>query len=190
MDIIEPIIKIDSKSRIDFLEHVPHNAVCAEIGCLKGRFTWQILTYASPKKLYVIDPYWKKFGDAYYWDESKKTMDCFAKAIWRIRQTEKSDNVTFVIDTDDSFLPDLKDNIFDWIYLDASHKYADTLLELDIIKDKIKLNGLICGHDYGSSKHPGATEAIQEWLVANNDFEFYLLDNHMQWMIRRKLNEK
>jgi len=185
--LIEPIKRVFTNHRIDFFKYLPMNATCAEIGCYGGRFTWQILTYADPKKLYVIDPYWKKYGDIFW--NNKETRALFDRAIYRIQKSNKLDRVSFIIDSDTNFLPDLKDNLFDWVYLDSTHVYEDTLLELDLIKNKIKTNGLMCGHDYmekSTHRHFGVARAITEWLHKNDDFEFCLLDNHCQWIIRRK----
>ena len=37
---------------------------------------------------------------------------------------------------------------FDWIYIDASHRYEDVLNDLEMARLKVKLDGLILGDDY------------------------------------------
>ena len=60
----------------------------------------------------------------------------------------------------------LKDDLFDFIYIDGLHTYDG--VKYDIIKylPLVKLGGVIGGHDYGTN-HPhlvGVTEAVNEML--------------------------
>lgn len=190
MEFIVPIKKVKNTNRTDFFKEVPKNGICAELGCFTGCISSSIISITNPSKLYLVDPYWKIYGDKFWWRDYS-TLECFESAVRRVRKTDKNNCAVFVIDTDENFLVDLKDKIFDWVYLDSTHEYNDTLRELDLLSIKIKEEGFICGHDYREgqiyNKHFGVTRAINRWLELNNDFELYLLDNHMQWIIRRKI---
>ncbi len=184
---ITPYNYIKFNKREDFLSLLPKNSICAELGVYSGRFTIQIINKINPKKLYAIDPYWKAYGEKFWWND-KTTWDCFVKAVKRIQKCDKKNVVSFIIEKDIECLPDFKDNFFDWIYLDSTHEYEDTILELEIIKNKIKSNGSICGHDFRDNpkhKHFGVAKAIDEWLIKNQNYELYLRDNHTQWIIRK-----
>ena len=54
-----------------------------------------------------------------------------------------------------------KDDFFDFIYLDTSKTYNQTLSELLAYKDKIKKNGFICGHDFTD----GSWVNLTRWRV-------------------------
>ena len=41
--------------RKHLLENLPKDAICAEIGVNKGKFSMQILDYCKPKRLHLID---------------------------------------------------------------------------------------------------------------------------------------
>ena len=43
------------KNRIKFLECLPKNGVCAEVGILHGHFSNEILSRTNPKELYLFD---------------------------------------------------------------------------------------------------------------------------------------
>ena len=47
-----------------------------------------------------------------------------------------------------SFLSECDDNFFDFIYIDTTHRYLETLNELELSFAKCKPNGFICGHDF------------------------------------------
>ncbi len=189
MEFIEPVKRVENTDRDGFFKEMPKNGVCAELGCFTGCTSCSIISITNPSKLYLVDPYWKVYGDKFWWRDYS-TLECFESAVRRVRKTDTNNCAVFVIDTDENFLVDLKDKIFDWVYLDSTHEYNDTLRELELLPSKIKDGGFICGHDYREgqiyNKHFGVTRAIVRWLKLNNDFELYLLDNHKQWIIRRK----
>ena len=185
---MEPIKRVELKRRKNFLELLPKNSICAELGCGKGPFSRLILQITEPKRFFIVDPYWKAYGDEYPYRDSE-TYDYFKRAQDKIRPCENYQCVTFVIEYDTIFLSDYPDNYFDWIYLDTSHQYEQTLKEMPMLKAKVKDEGILCGHDYGRKKrgkYYGNTVAINEWLDNNEDYELYLLDNFSQWIIRKK----
>ena len=176
------------ENRIDFMKYLPCNSVCAELGVDKGRFAQYLLRRLSPKKLYLIDPYWKKYGDTSWNNEPIK--DVWEGVVKRIRKYDKNKVVTLVIDDDCSFLSDLPDNFFDWIYLDTTSLYEDTLREMEIMSHKVKDTGLICGHDWlEKPKHHindlGVYKGVTEWLKLNPEYYLYLRDNHRQWIVKK-----
>lgn len=59
-------------------------------------------------------------------------------------------------------LNQLKNNSIDMIYIDGSHIYNDVISDLEISIQKIKLGGIISGHDYGNKKWTGVKQAVNE----------------------------
>ncbi len=176
------------ENRQEFLSFLPKNSICAEFGVYGGNFSYYLIKETLPKKLYLIDPYWKKYGEEFWWS-GKKTWKIFCNAVKVIQKYDTKKCSVFVIDNDIDFLKGVKDRYFDWVYLDSTHLYEDSLKELRSIKNKVKKNGLICGHDYRENpkhKHYGVHKAINEWLEENEKYYLYLVDNHTQWIIKRK----
>jgi hypothetical protein len=81
------------------------------------------------------------------------------------------------------------DEYFDWIYIDANHKYKYIKENLHIWTPKVKVGGLITGHDYGNKnekrKKWGITKAVNEF-VEENTFNLKLGDRCMYWFVREK----
>ena len=57
-----------------------------------------------------------------------------------------------------------EDGYFDMVYIDTSHFYEDTLVEVPAWLPKVRPGGIISGHDYltPTRKHAGVKKAIDE----------------------------
>jgi hypothetical protein len=79
-------------------------------------------------------------------------------------------------------LKNFPDHDFDWVYLDTDHTYKVTADELNILKSKVKVDGIISGHDYiignwvGDCRY-GVIEAVHELCVKDNWELLYLTVN-------------
>jgi predicted O-methyltransferase YrrM len=59
------------------------------------------------------------------------------------------------------------DNFFDFIFIDASHEYADVLADLEAWYPKLKDGGVFAGHDY-ELLWPGVIRAVDEFAKDKN----------------------
>jgi hypothetical protein len=83
------------------------------------------------------------------------------------------------------------DDSLDWVYLDSTHSYNGTKLELKLLNRKLKETGLICGDDWQSdrnARHHGVFLAINE-LIKAEGFEFVVCGIKFQWITRRNLKD-
>jgi predicted O-methyltransferase YrrM len=55
-----------------------------------------------------------------------------------------------------------EDESLDFVFLDASHKYDDLQADLKAWLPKVKNNGILAGHDYGSWKE--VTNAVNDFF--------------------------
>ena len=67
------------------------------------------------------------------------------------------------------------DESFDWIYLDATHTYTEARRDLEVWYPKVRLGGLISGHDYqfqhqaiGDGYIFGVKDAVDEFAAQRN----------------------
>ena len=67
------------------------------------------------------------------------------------------------------------DGYFDWIYLDATHTYAEARDDLRTWWPKLRVGGLLSGHDYqfqyqarGDGYTFGVKDAVDEFAAARN----------------------
>ena len=171
-------------SRFEMLDLFPKNAICSEIGVDHGDFSEKILSLTQPKKLHLID----KWGDeARYHDGLKLLVN--EKFSEQIKTEQVEINLGYSVDV----LVTFPDNYFDWAYLDTVHDYEYTKKELAVLKDKVKTDGIIAGHDFvlgnwfAGWKY-GVIEAVLEFCEEYNyEFLYISMDFPNSFALKKKL---
>lgn len=151
-------------NRESLLKFLPKHAVCAEIGVDQGDFSIMLLKETKPQKLHLIDAW----GDPLRYHDGLKDL-VRAKFKNEIEQKVVELNIGYST----TVLKEFTDHYFDWVYLDTDHTYKVTADELAILKNKVKPEGIIAGHDYiignwaGDCRY-GVIEAVHEFCANNN----------------------
>jgi hypothetical protein len=160
-------------NREALLDAMPKQAVVAEIGVSAGDFTAQILARCDVRRLHLVDA-WE--GPRYASDldvVQRRFAEAIASSVVEIDQG-----------LSETVLATFPDAYFDWVYIDSDHSYDVTARELDICRRKVKLSGMIAGHDFCKGnilkRLPyGVIEAVNEFCVAENWAYAYLtLESH------------
>lgn len=163
--------------RTELLKNLPQNGVCMEVGVFRGDFSRMILNICHPKKLYLVD-IWQGAIDGY---EGMKNLAYIKE---RFQQEIQSGQVVIIQSDSVKALTALENNNLDWVYLDTQHDYITPRNELYTVKDKIKPNGYICGHDYtaralSTGLRYGVKDAVNEFCVLENwSFCFLTMELH------------
>src|SRR5262245_11609661 len=121
------------------LQDLPTRAVCAEIGVYKGDLSRDILKFAKPRELHLIDGWWTVEGDRYQqpWYELVGQQADTHAAYAEVEALAREHPVCTVHVGDDlEILPSFADRYFDWVYLDSSHEYEHTVKELELLVQK------------------------------------------------------
>jgi len=172
-----------------YLEQVPSDAVCAEIGVFRGKFTRDILRVTRPRELHLIDAWWTLVPDKYpvewgdYWGSGALT----SREAYEETLQVANDRCTVHVGDDLEILEAFPDRYFDWVYLDSSHEYQHTVEELELLDKKVK--GLVLGDDWKPDPghvHHGVYRAVLEFCDRG---EWEVLDPDPiwdQWAVRRR----
>jgi len=155
--------------REKLLQYLPKKGIVAELGVDEGDFSEKIMTYTTPRKLYLIDM-WKT--ERY----NKNKMNFVKKKFENEINLRK---IVLIRGKSEKELEKFDDNYFDWIYFDTTHSYLQTKKELNICRLKIKENGIIAGHDYSKGNINkgmpyGVVLAVNEFCIKFN-WEFIYL---------------
>lgn len=177
-----------NRNRTDFLEILPKNSVGVEIGVFKGDFSKKILEIVKPNQLILIDPWWLLGKTWNFSLINRSTLSGYKNVLKTFEGQLIDGTVDIRVGFSNKVLPEFPDDFFDWAYIDSSHFYKETKIELEILRNKVKDNGLIAGHDWQpdpSKKHHGVYKAVNEF-INENSFEIIYLDKATQWCIKKK----
>lgn len=181
-------------TRGSFLHLFPKNSVGAELGVFCGEFSQHLLEYVKPSHLYLVDPWWREFGEIYPdWGAYTRygnlpTREAYTN-VEDITKRYFKGKVDIRVDYSIPFLESLTDEHLDWVYLDTTHTYEDTLKELGVLRRKVKASGIIAGHDWHPDPthwHHGVYRAVNDFLKANPSYEVIHTDARKNWCIRKK----
>jgi hypothetical protein len=172
-----------------FDKFLPKNGIGAELGVLKGELSRILLAKTSAKELHLVDP-WYFLAPHWEWsDGNTSTVDAVVAILIDFKKEIESKKVFVHIQDDIAVLESFPDNYFDWIYIDSSHQYLHTLMELEICNRKIKEDGIICGDDWRTDKnhrHHGVCKAVMEFIAKENYQVLYSSDVDLQWFIKKQ----
>lgn len=168
--------------RVELLEIVDQEfpgGIGVEIGVASGCFTKQILaTWKSLGELYCID-LWAHQSENYY--DSCNLSDNVQKD--RYQQFLKDFSglkIQVIKDWSHMAVNKFEDNSIDFLYLDANHSYAPCLQDINLWYPKVKIGGVLSGHDYynGDDKGAGVKKAVDEFALKNNITIFKTLNEY------------
>ena len=145
-----------------------NDLIGCEIGVQTGKNALKILETLDIKKLYLVDPYLQYNG----FEGDKQMLHNKLKQEAH-KRLEHFDNRIVWIEkdsTDIKTLNDIKEPL-DFVYIDGNHSYEWVKKDISNWYDKIKIGGLISGHDIN---HPDVFRALSEFTVSNDIKEVYI----------------
>jgi hypothetical protein len=181
---IMPIISNNKTTvRRKLLKKMPKNSVCAELGVAEGLFSEEIIKITKPKKLVLIDN----------WEEKKDFSDTIKQKEHDLNYNAVKEKFQFnpvvqIIKGLTNSINTFPDNYFDWVYIDADHRYEGVKKDLENCYPKIKPGGYIIGDDYLHETYGdyilGVVEAVDEFVKTHGIKNFEVFNT--QFMIKLK----
>ena len=132
------------------------DVIGVEVGVDEGEHANRILEWNEVKKLYLVDVV-------------DNVHDRFK---------HEGDRVQFILKPSVEAAKDFKDNSLDFVYIDACHSYQAVMEDLNAWYPKVKIGGIICGHDFRPSDleiHEGVAQAVTDFFSSLN-IELYQED--------------
>lgn len=143
----------------------------AEIGVYRGQFSRAVLKAMPKLTLHLIDR-WQVYPEnereeGRTKNRTKGSMDLFDEKDWesiykearqRIKPFSDRAVIHRLCSEDASKL--FEDKYFDFVFIDADHRYEAVIKDIEYWIPKVKSKGYICGHDYPS--RPGVLKAVNE----------------------------
>lgn len=130
--------------------------VGCEIGVQTGKNAEYMLNTLNIKRLYLIDPY-EAYIDCGKGRKDGTITSYKASAMGRMRIFGKK--VIWIFKKSSEAYIDIPDLVLDFLYVDGLHNYEGVCLDLELYEPKVKVGGLIAGHDYNLR---GVKKAVNE----------------------------
>ena len=136
----------------------------AEIGVDRGRFSEYMLTCNPELHLLCVDPWrWKLRGESRY-QSTVRRMAAFGERVTIIRQ--------------DSFdaVREVPDESLDFVYIDGDHTFDYVMTDLIWWANKVRLGGVVSGHDYYRFRAGGVVPAVDAYTREHGISRWFLTD--------------
>lgn len=169
--------------RLNVLQRfIAPDSVGVELGVFKGSFIDYLLS-CGPRKLFAVDP-WYRCGAIWPWARGdKSTLSALLNILGEFRIEIERGILEPRIQFSEEFLATIDEASLDWIYIDTTHKYEQTLMEIELSRRALRPGGIIMGDDFyadPNSLHYGVYRAVREKereglievLVAGDAYQF------------------
>lgn len=142
---------------------LPHNAVCAEVGVCEGVFAKHIWEITAPSVLHLIDV-WGEIDLGPIWVASDKVnVERLCKVSEMFLPAIKAGRAFLHQGLSVQLLQSFPNGYFDWVYIDADHRYESVAADLMAASDVVHAEGFIAGHDFWENDGVGVVRAVQEF---------------------------
>lgn len=137
-----------------------------EIGVDKGEFSKHLLSKTSLKDLYCIDPWIDDFGSDYrpgFFDKDGNNRKLEAANNLK----EFGDRVNIIQSTSKEASKLFDKNSIDFVYIDGDHSLEGIYTDIYSWTPKVKLGGIVSGHDYKNGSGSGMKDYFGNQLNYN-----------------------
>jgi len=176
------------------LKNRPHKVGC-EVGVNTGETTSYMLKHLPGiEKYYVVDP-WRSYkvkGVGMYNGPAKSAKN-IERGWERIiisfmkNTVKQSEKIILLRTFSTKAVQHVPDESLDWVFIDAHHRAKYIRENLHIWTPKVKIGGIISGHDYGNPNEAKKGWGIKQEVdifVPKKDLN--IEDDYTYWFVRKK----
>ena len=154
-------------SRLNFAEVFKNlgYAKGAEIGVADGDFSAELISFGG--RLYLVDA-WRHIGGL---DDVNNPSEVQQENRYQsvVARFAADSNVELRRGWSVEMAETFQDGELDWIYIDADHREASVWADLTAWYPKVRVGGMLCGHDYfnspGWETHQGVKAAVDRFFA-------------------------
>jgi len=143
-----------------------------EMGVCRARNAVNILNQMPEANMYFIDC-WDAVGS--------RTKEIQKK--WYASSMEKlnayGDRVKVIRKWSMDAAKDFKDESLDFVYIDGDHRFDAVIQDIITWSKKVRIGGIVSGHDYYKSQKEGVVLAVNSYVTAHNIKNLFLT-NHRE----------
>jgi predicted O-methyltransferase YrrM len=131
-----------------------------EVGCKEGRTTGHVLKTVPEARAVAIDPWMVQTAASADAETYDKWNFAQIEAEFWTNVGDAKDRCQMIRKTS-AEAADIIVGPFDLVFIDARHDYDSVLEDIHLWWPKIRLGGMICGHDF-NHKWPGVERAVAQ----------------------------
>jgi hypothetical protein len=157
------------------VEKFPSGSKFVEVGSWKGKSSsYLAVEIINSKKNITIDcvDLWIDCKDAWKGiDENQRDKYLETKHLYElfIKNTSSLSSVINPIRMDSINASKIyKDKTIDFIFIDANHDYNNVKKDIEAWLPKLKIGGIIAGHDYDNYWWPNVVKAVNDFFIEKN----------------------
>lgn len=151
----------------------------AEIGVCDGTYSQILCEAITDVQLFGVDPY----------DSYKEYTDFKLKSTFQRLEKEAKERLDcydyhFIKKYSMDAVREFKDEGLDFVYIDANHEYPFVLEDITEWTKKVKLGGIVAGHDYDRvprsklRENWGVSDAVGKYVKEHNISPLFLLGDN------------
>lgn len=158
-----------AEALIKLLGDKVHGFGC-EVGVHSGETTAALLRHLPLIcEYHAVDPWesYEKYNGTTYRKPGHKKFKTWPSVMDNFLNATKpfSDKVFIHRMTSVEAVNEFSDNYLDWVFIDANHDYPYIKENLEIWTPKVKVGGIVSGHDYNNGKWVGIKKAVDEFVL-------------------------
>lgn len=162
----------------------------AEIGVWQGQTSMQLLKQRPDLRLYMVDR-WKAPSpeDSFYGTDKLSRYpqsvydEALSKAVSAVRSVDpKAERHRILHLPSEEAAELIPDQSLDFIFIDGDHSYDGCFRDLTLWVPKVKIGGIVSGHDYGRPEKGQVKEAVHDFF---GDLKSIKLTDHYCWWCYR-----
>jgi len=161
-----------------FTQYLPNECIIAEVGSYAGHSAEIFLNSGKIKHLYCVDPWCVGYDEK---DGASSSNMVEVENEFDYIVLNKFDNVSKIKHTSKHASTLFEDESLDCVYIDANHQYEAVKEDILLWMPKVKLNGIISGHDYWITDDAAPQKAIDEIFGKPN-----MVFEDSSWMVIKK----
>lgn len=154
-------------NRSEMLEHFPKNSVGAEIGVDLAKFSMRMVKIINPKLLWLVDFWHPSVLSTYpdYHPNLEKLAITARIAIEHVLKPMAAGQVRVLCATSFNAARLVENESLDWVFIDAGHLFHETYTDLMLWYPKVKVGGIVSGHDFfRASPMFGVERAVRDFV--------------------------
>ena len=167
-------------NRIDLAKHFKELGfkIGAEVGVAEGTYSFILCQEIPNLELYCVDM-WDTMTGVFH-DHRYRQSE-------RVRKLLSPYKATLIKKFSLDAIDDFGDNFFDFVYIDAGHRFDEVMQDIIKWTKKVRKGGIVSGHDYQS---PQISLAVDAYTKAHS-FITHLTDEpeeYISWFFNKHWN--